>query len=254
MSRFKIEAFVIRATRMAESSRVVTLFSNEMGKVKAVAKGVGRPKSKMSGAIELFNLIEGILYKKETSDLGTLGSAAVLEQYSKITADPRKFGFGSAWCEVLDKTSHPEHPRPKTYTLTGDLLAALVSCESTNSGLVFWSGLVKLLGFEGYAPRLDKCLSCGKQRLGEKISISLGRGGLICGNCIGHDEHSREISSASLALLRQMEIVSLSEISKTAHDKKTGRDAAEVIISFASYHLGLPRQLKSFKFLESLVG
>ncbi len=103
MSRFKIEAFVIRTTRMAESSRVVTLYSREVGKVKAVAKGVGRPKSKMAGSIELFNLIEGVLYKKETSDLGTLSSASVLQDFKEMVADSRKFGFGSAWCGILDK-------------------------------------------------------------------------------------------------------------------------------------------------------
>ena len=254
MSRFKIEAFVIRATRMSESSRVVTLFSNEMGKVKAVAKGVGRPKSKMSGTIELFNLIEGILYKKETSELGTLGSAAVLEQYSKITADTRKFGFGSAWCEVLDKTSVLELPRQKAFALTGDLLAVMVASGSEAAGLVFWSGLVKLLGIEGYAPRLDKCLSCGKKNLGEKAFISLGRGGTVCAKCVGDDEYIVEISSHALALLRRMESVPLADLSKETHDKKAGKEAAEVIISFASYHLGLPRNLKSFKFLESLGG
>lgn len=239
---------------MAESSRVVTLFSKEIGKVKAVAKGVGKPKSKMSGVIELFNRIEGILYKKETSELGTLGSADVLDEYSKLTADPRKFGFGSAWCEVLDKTSHPEHPRPRTYSLTGELLAALVSCESGNSGLVFWSGLVKLLGIEGYAPELDKCLSCGKTELGKTIRISLARGGVICGKCRDDDDYSMTISADGFDLLCQMENSPFSEISRLSFAKKAGKEAAEVIISFGSYHLGLPRHLKSFKFLESLDG
>jgi len=254
MSRFKIEAYVIRATRMAESSRVVTLFSKELGKVKAVAKGVGKPKSKMSGAVELFNRIEGDLYKKETSELGTLGGAAVLDEYSRLTVDPRKFGFGSAWCEVLDKTSHPEHPRPKTYALTGDLLAALVLCESESSGLVFWSGLVKLLGFEGYAPQLDKCVSCWKTDLGKSPMISLARGGAICERCPNDDEFSIRISAAGLDLLRKMENAPLSEIARLGFDRKAGKAAAEVIISFASYHLGLRRDLKSFKFLESLEG
>jgi DNA repair protein RecO (recombination protein O) len=229
MSRFKIEAFVIRATRMAESSRVVTLFSKEMGKVKAVAKGIGRPKSKMSGTVELFNQIEGVLYKKETSELGTLGSAAVLEAYSQLTADPRKFGFGSAWCEVLDKTSHPDQPRPEIFELTLEMLPALEDSDAKLSGQIFWSGLVKLLAIEGYAPRLDKCLSCGKEKWEGRVYISLNRGGVVCAGCIGEDEFA-----------------------KIAHDIKAGKEAAEVIISFASYHLGLPRHLKSFKFLESL--
>lgn len=254
MSRYKIEAYVIRATRMSESSRVVTLFSKEMGKVKAVAKGVGRPKSKMSGAVELFNLIEGILYKKETADLGTLGSADVLQSYPKITSNARKYGFGSAWCEVLDKTSQPEHPRPETFALTSEIFQCLSEAEPGLSGLIFWSGLLKLLGIEGYAPGLEKCISCGKEKLGERISISLSRGGIVCDKCLGEDEMIVRVSSIGLELLRRMKTLPIRDLIASDHDRKAGREAAEVIISFASYHLGLPRQLKSFKFLESLEG
>lgn len=252
MSRFKIEAFVIRTTRMAESSRVVTLFSREVGKVKAVAKGVGRPKSKMAGSIGLFNLIEGVLYKKETADLGTLSSASVLQDFKEMVADSRKFGFGSAWCEILDKTSHAEEAQPKTFTLTLDYLETLNVSKPDVSGLLFWSGVVKLLEIEGYAPRLDNCVSCRVDKIGGRLMVSLGRGGLVCAKCAESDELIIDLSEKVLALLRRMESESLSKISQMSHDKKTGKEAAEVIMAFASYHLGLLRNLKSFKFLESL--
>ncbi len=252
MSRFKIEAFVIRTTRMAESSRVVTLYSRQIGKVKAVAKGVGRPKSKMSGSIGLFNLIEGVLYKKETSDLGTLSSAALLQDFKEIVADSRKYGFGSAWCEILDKTSHAEESQPKTFALTLDYLETLNESKPEVCGLLFWSGVIKLLEIEGYAPRLDRCVSCGLDKFSGRLMVSLSRGGLICTKCAESDEIIVDLSEKVLALLRRMESGSLSKISQMAHDKKIGKAAAEVIMAFATYHLGLPRNLKSFKFLESL--
>ncbi|MEE9609754.1 MAG: DNA repair protein RecO [Desulfatiglandales bacterium] len=252
MSRFNIEAFVIRTTRMAESSRVVTLFSREVGKVKAVAKGIGRPKSKMGGSIGLFNLIEGVLYKKETSNLGTLSSASLLQDFKEIVADSRKFGFGSAWCEILDKTSHAEESQPKTFTLTLDYLGTLNESIPEVCGLLFWSGVVKLLEIEGYAPRLDRCVSCRMDKVGGRLMVSLGRGGLVCAKCAESDELIIDLSEKVLALLRRMESQSLTEISQKSHDKKIGKEAAEVIMAFATYHLGLPRNLKSFKFLESL--
>ena len=237
---------------MAESSRVVTLYSREVGKVKAVAKGVGRPKSKMAGSIGLFNLIEGVLYKKETTDLGTLSSASVLQDFKEIVADSRKYGFGSAWCEILDKTSHAEESQPKTFTLTLDYLETLNVSKPGACGLLFWSGVVKLLEIEGYAPRLDRCVSCGMDKVGGKLMVSLGRGGLVCAKCAESDEFIVDLSEKVIALLRRMESESLSGISQMSHDKKIGKAAAEVIMAFATYHLGLPRNLKSFKFLESL--
>jgi DNA repair protein RecO (recombination protein O) len=251
MSRFKIEAFVIRTTRMTESSRVVTLFSDSMGLVKGVAKGVGRPKSKMSGVFELFNLIEAMLYKKETAELGTIGSAAVLDSYNGLTKEARKFGFGSAWCEILMKTLAPEEARPKLYGLTSELFKTMAESDEGKAGPIFWGGLVKLLGIEGYAPRLEKCISCGRD-VGTRFMVSLSRGGLICGRCATEDEPVMALTPKTLDMIRRMEKEPLASLAAGDLEKKAGREAAEVIMAFANYHLGLPRNLKSFKFLEHL--
>ncbi len=223
-----------------------------LGKVKGVAKGVGRPKSKLGGTVELFNLIEGDLYKKETADLGVLGGAALLEDFRGLTDDPRKFGFASAWCEVLDRTSHSEEPHPETFDLTFDYFKALQMARTEASGLIFWSTIMKFLMQEGYAPSLDKCLSCGKKIETEKLMVSLQRGGLICGDCVEIDEPVVLANQDAVNVLREMENLELSEIAELKVDNRTGRLAAEVILSLASFHLGLPRNLKSFKFLEAL--
>jgi hypothetical protein len=61
-----------------------------------------------------------------------------------------------------------------------------------------------------------------------------------------------KLSSDSLALLRKMASESLEDIAGESFNGKAGKKAAEVILAFASYHLGLPRNLKSFKFLDTL--
>jgi len=254
MGRYKVRAFVIRATRMTESSRVVTLFTEEFGKVKVVAKGVDRPKSKFGGTIDLFNLLEAVIYKKETSELGTLSDASVIESYPRIAADSRKFGFASAWCEILDKTSHLDHPRPATFDLTKAYFGNLSGLKSDSAGLLFWTALFKMLIIEGYAPEIEKCSNCGKADTGAAAVISLSRGGLICGKCSGGDDTLMKLSADSLGLLRKMASESLADIAGESFSSKAGKKAAEVILAFASYHLGLPRNLKSFKFLETLAG
>ncbi len=252
MSRFTLEAFVIRTIRMTESSRVVTLFSGELGKVKGVAKGVDRPKSKMAGAIALFNLIEADLYKKEGADMGTLGGASTLESFSHIAIEPRRFGFGSAWCEILDKTSHPDHPRPKTFDLTRDYFSLLNNADADKAGLLFWAALYKMLAFEGYSPEIKGCLSCGVLSPETGGAISLKKGGLVCRKCSANDDTAISVKASDLDLLRAMKSETLARFEELSVDKKTGKKTAEVILAFASYHLGLPRNLKSFKFLEEL--
>lgn len=243
---------MLRATRMTETSRVVTLFTEQFGKVKVVAKGVDRPKSKLAGSLELFNLLETGFYMKETSELGTLSDVSVIDSYPAIAKDPRKFGFGSAWCEILDKTSHPDHPRQETFDLTVEFFRILAAAAVASSGLLFWTAVFRMLVIEGYAPEIDKCASCGRSDFKTDIVISLKRGGLICNKCRDYDDTTMKLSPKSLDLLRKMSSESLEDIASLEVDPKTGKNAAEVILSFASYHLGLPRNLKSFKFLETL--
>ncbi len=242
---------------MGESSRVVTFFSRDLGKIKGVAKGISQPKSKLTGKIELFNLIEGDFYKKETTELGIISGASLIEDFRGLTFDPRKYGFASAWCEILDKISHAEEPHQQTFMLTFEYFKSLQLSKSESSGLLFWSALMRLLAIEGCAPQLNACVSCGSEikfnDKSQKPHISVERGGLICVKCIEPDEPTAMISESALKLLHQMESMPLTEIANIIIDKRTGKEAAEVILSFAGYHLGLPRNLKSFKFLEALI-
>jgi DNA repair protein RecO (recombination protein O) len=223
-----------------------------MGKIKCVAKGVGRPKSKLGGKVELFNLIEGDLYKKETTELGVLSGAGLLEDFKGISEDARKFGFASAWCEVLDRTSHSEEPHPETFELTFNYFKALQISKTESAGLLFWGALLKFLTLEGYGPALDTCVSCGKPLAQDKLMISLQRGGLIGPECVELDEPVVQVTPGALELLRAMMRLPLSKLAERAIDKRVGKQVAEVILSLASYHLGLPRNLKSFRFLEDL--
>jgi DNA repair protein RecO (recombination protein O) len=252
MARYKLEAFIIRTGKMTESSRLLTFYSREMGKVKGVAKGVGRPKSRLGGKVELFNLIEADFYKKETTELGFLSGAHLLEDFKGIADDPRRYGFASAWCEVLDRASQPEEPHPVIFDLTRDFLDKIKSARPEAAGLLFWSALFKFITVSGYAPGLEICVSCGKPIETEKLMLSLERGGLVCPNCVGPDEPIMLITRETLGLLNLMLASPLSKLAEAEVSPKTGRQAAEVVLSLGAYHLGLPKNLKSFKFLEKI--
>ncbi|OGC91696.1 MAG: DNA repair protein RecO [candidate division Zixibacteria bacterium RBG_16_53_22] len=252
MARYKIEAFIIRTSRMTESSRLVTFYSREMGKVKGVAKGVGRPRSRLGGKVELFNLIEADFYKKETTELGILSGAHLINDFKGISEEPRRYGFGSAWCEVLDRASQPEEPHPDIFDLTYDFLDKLRSARPEAAGLLFWSALFKFITVSGYAPGLEACVSCGTEIETDRLMISFQRGGLVCPKCVEPDEPIMPITRETLDLLDRMLASPLAQLALAEINPKTGRQAAEVVLSLGAYHIGLPRNLKSFKFLDKL--
>ena len=79
------EAFVIHSKPYKETSLLVTFFSNEDGKLSAIAKGAKRAKSKFSGNLEPFQLLQ--INFSGRSNLKTLISADPLDVYQDFATN-----------------------------------------------------------------------------------------------------------------------------------------------------------------------
>ena len=91
MAIVKSEAIFLKGTNWRESSRILTAFSRDYGKVKLVAKGARRPKSKYGAALEPLTHAQIIFYQRETRDLYTLSEAGVLDTFEGIKGSLEKF-------------------------------------------------------------------------------------------------------------------------------------------------------------------
>ncbi|MCK4452894.1 DNA repair protein RecO, partial [candidate division WOR-3 bacterium] len=121
----KTEGFVLKTMLFKESSLIASIFTKKFGKIKVLAKGVRRPKSKLCGALELFNLDEIIFYKRELKELYTLSDAVVIDDFEKVRAHPRKVNAGMVLCEFFEKTLPLEEIDSHAYTLLLNFLKEL---------------------------------------------------------------------------------------------------------------------------------
>ena len=94
-------AIVMRTRRMGETSKLVTLFTEDHGKVKVVAKGARKPKSKFGASLELMTEVQAMCYLREERDLHTLSDCDVLRVFPSLTGDLQRLSYGSAACEMV---------------------------------------------------------------------------------------------------------------------------------------------------------
>ncbi len=149
MPQHKVNAYVIRGLSMGETSRVITLFSLEKGKIKCVAKGVRKSAIQKGGALELFSHIHCNIYRKENVELGNISSVNLIDDFSAITLEPEKFGLCSAFCEILDKGTSVDQPIPELYDLTGEIFRLVSESDKKVARPIFWAAFLnslKLLG------------------------------------------------------------------------------------------------------------
>lgn len=104
MAVIKTEAFVLNNFCYGDSSKIVTLFTKDFGKLKAIVKGVRNYKSKMNGTLETMNYINAVIYIKNNRELQLISNAEHVKSFKNIFTDFRKLHAAYKIIELLNKT------------------------------------------------------------------------------------------------------------------------------------------------------
>jgi DNA repair protein RecO len=118
-------AIVLSRTDYGEADRIITLLTPEYGKLRMMARGVRKAKSKLAGGIELFS-VSDITYMPGKGDLGTLVSARLDQHYGQIVQDINRVQLGYELIKLLHKITEDE-PEPEYFALLQQAFAGLNS-------------------------------------------------------------------------------------------------------------------------------
>lgn len=147
MRNYKTTGVVIKRNNYSEADRIVTVFTKHFGKLRILAKGVRRIKSRRSGNIELFNLANITLHSGSKIDL--LSEAEVINSYQFLKKDLYKVGWAYHLCELIDGFCAEGVDYQKTYSCLIKTLEHLDSAKDNIPGAIafFETNLLQELGF-----------------------------------------------------------------------------------------------------------
>ncbi len=194
MSLYRDQAVVLRAWKLGEADRIISMHTLDNGKVRGVAKGVRRTKSKFGARLEPLSHISIQLYRGR-GDLDTITQVETLHRFSNLRTDPDRFARAEAMLECVEHVAQEREPDPRLHVM---LVRALGTLNDQDSPLVVASFFLKLLAHEGLQPQVDECVSCGATEQLE--AIDLGDGGVFCRNC----RRGRPVSAGALDILQRI--------------------------------------------------
>ncbi len=174
-------AIVLRRVNYRDNDRMVTLFSPSRGRIDAVIRNCRKPKSHNLNAGELFALGDYMLY--ENAGRTTVTSARIIETFYALRQDYDRLACGTYVLSLTEAVVEPEQERQELFLLLLHTLSRLAFSDQPWRPLL--SGfLLHFAACEGFKPRLNHCVCCGK-RLGEEGPFFFDRqeGGLCCGAC-----------------------------------------------------------------------
>lgn len=178
----KTQGIVLNTTRFRETSLFATIFTKQHGKIQVLAKGCRRPRSKMCGALERFNLIEIIFYKRETKETYTISDASIINDFQRIRQRPISVNGALVMCEFLYRTLPAEDPDMRSYMLLEKFLHALDRSAEADAKKLAVQFLLRALSYAGVGPHLDSCVRCHNpiDYAGKRVDFSISGGGLVC--------------------------------------------------------------------------
>lgn len=191
MSLYRDEGVVLKTVKLGEADRIVTLMTKRHGKIRAVAKGVRRTKSRFGGRLEPF--MRDDLLIAEGRSLDVISQVVSISAYSAhICMDYDAYAAANVIAETTDKLISNEHePATGQYMLLISALAAL-SRTSHFPQAISDSYVMRAIAHAGWTPRLSSCTVCGKRDDLDYFSVS--GGGILCST--DHTPDSRRIDLA----------------------------------------------------------
>jgi DNA repair protein RecO (recombination protein O) len=179
-SLYRDEGIVLRTQKLGEADRIVTVLTRRHGKVRAVAKGVRRTKSKFGARLEPFSHVDLQLWTGRSLDI--VNQAESIRAYGTgIAADYPAYTAGTAVLETADRlTSEEKEPSLRLFLLVVGALRAL-SDGVHPPGLVLDAFLLRAMSVAGWEPALSDCARCAEP--GPHRHFSVPAGGTVCPGC-----------------------------------------------------------------------
>lgn len=243
---FRSEAIVLRRTDFGEADRLLTLFSRNFGKIKAIAKGARKPQSRKTGHVELF-MRSNFLFASGR-DLAILTQAEMVEPYATLREDLVRTTYAAYIVELLDRFTVEEDKHSGIYQLVADALGWLTIHEDVLLVARFYE--LHLLGLTGFRPQLFRCVACGEPIEEQNQFFSAELGGVLCPNCHEKDRKAVGITAVSLKVLRYLQTRSWDTVHALRLKRAVHTELENVMHFYITYVL--ERNLKSVEFLHRL--
>ncbi len=241
----KTEAIVLKRMDFRETSRIVTFFTKDYGKLKGILKGIRKDHKKFGSSVDHFSLNDIIYYPSRQSDLHLVSHCDLRDGFLPIRGDIHKMLATEYVLELVDAMMPLEQGNRDIYQLMLDYLASVGTVRDFLKLICIFQ--IKVLLYSGFKPHLDSCLQCGGDISGQ-ARFSLKSGGLICLRCKSKDGEVTLVFPGTVASILYIERNPWSRCLKLGLTERIKGQLLFILNNFLVFHLD--RELKAMKYLN----
>jgi DNA repair protein RecO (recombination protein O) len=253
MTNRQSHAIILKVTSHGESDKIVTLYSPDLGKITAIAKGAKRSKKRFVNKLEPFTLLHIFYRTPQRGSLFFLSEAELINAYLSLRTSYPRYITAMFINELVQRFCGEHDPDPAVFTLLNWAFDSLKNANPPDKTATLF--LLRLLGFCGYQPQLDGCSSCHRpleQTKSKNFTLYPGNGSLVCARCHKiQPDSTLTLSLQTLKFLHSAQQMQLRQLNRLQLPITTTNESLHALHNY-SRHL-LQQDIHSWNQLKSHV-
>jgi DNA repair protein RecO (recombination protein O) len=243
------KGIVLGSSNLGETDKIVTLYTEQYGKIKGVAKGARKIKSRFGGTLLPLNILDLIYFEKENRSLVSINSCEIAHSFHSIREDFERLKRGLYLIELVDVVLKERQKNRQVFDLLISIIKQIESVDLNRIESLLRIFELRVLSHVGYRPLLDKCIKCGvsvKEK--DRYRFSPLHGGIVCHQCFLDSRESMDISPGALNFMNKVFVWNLQRLERLRLSSELNSELISILHAYIEIHMGkLPR---SARFLD----
>ncbi|MBI5558101.1 MAG: DNA repair protein RecO [Deltaproteobacteria bacterium] len=237
MSFLRSKAIVLKAVDYGESDKIVTFYTQEFGKLTAIAKGAKRSKKRFVNKLEFFSLLDIMLVPSQRSSLSRLDNASLLNPFPPLRENYHRYTGAMLVCELVDQWTRENDRESALFQLFCWCLHDLARNPSLSPTIIYFQ--VKMFDILGLGLQLDHCLACGAMDpAASPYHFSPAHSGIICSPCArGHGLGLLPLSIPSIKIMRMAQSLPAERLNRLKISRRSLIESANILKLYCQFQL-----------------
>lgn len=244
----KTEGIVLSEMRFKDTSKILNVYTKNLGKISVMAQGAYKPKSQLIATTQPFSCCEFQLQKGRS--FYYISQADLIDSFYSMRDNMERITYGFYIMELLEKSTPDEEKNEKLYNLLEKGLSTLSKMDYDYLKFIVAYEL-KFISFSGYRPHTNSCVCCSGEISGS-IKFSKTLGGVICSSCFSEDFQARNINQIFIKGLNDLLFITFEDLNTISITNDTLIRLHDIIVEYILYNIER-NEFKSLSLIKTLI-
>ena len=237
MPLYKTKGVVLKSQRWGEADRIVTFYTEQAGKVRGIARGARRMKSRFGAALEPFRLVDLTLFEKNSESLARISQADIAVSFGMLRENLALMTAAAHMVNLIQAVTPDRDPNHAVFHALSDGLSTLESGDDPELCSLLFQ--IHILGYTGFRPQIDHCVECGMYIKAPTMRFSPQSGGVICRPCSEKCfDRGFTISPGSLAFIQQARRLPFAKVTRLRAGGQVRQEVEQMIEAYVRAVVG----------------